>query len=435
MKTRLLGMVFVIIFSSVLIGDAYGSISFDKGGYTWTDKINIRITEHGMDSASVKIYTDDHELNNYKLSKTGNGLYTGKIILTGFSHDVDGDGRSDTNPRTMGSGPNNGFLEITRDGEFKVHVRFADGDTISQSIKIRWNMGLIGFDKSQYSLDNFAKLKVIDPDMNLNPETLDKVPIHVFSDSDKAGLLVNAIETQEESGIFETIVTFSSQNDSNGDRLFTVIGDSVYAKYVDYTLPSPHNVNDDVDIVVESKMTNESDSFIQPSRMGMMQWTMFSYFENDDGLVEIIDPDMNLNPDRVDTFTVHVWSESDANGINLVLVETDESTGVFEGAVPFTTSDESSGHRLRVNYGDIVQARYVDGMQSTHTTFDDTIISENTTIKKTPSAPLKQKSSGISSENISCKTGLEKLSRSGGSIVCVKPLTAEKLVQLDVFWR
>ena len=67
MKTRLLGMVFAIVFSSALVGDAYGSISFDKGGYTWTDKINIRITEHGMDSASVKISTDDHELNNYKL--------------------------------------------------------------------------------------------------------------------------------------------------------------------------------------------------------------------------------------------------------------------------------------------------------------------------------------------------------------------------------
>ena len=78
-------------------------------------------------------------------------MYTGKIILTRFSHDVDGDGRSDTNPRTMGSGPNNGFLEITRDGELKIHVRFADGDTISQSIKIRWNVGLIGFDKFQYS--------------------------------------------------------------------------------------------------------------------------------------------------------------------------------------------------------------------------------------------------------------------------------------------
>ena len=308
MKTMFLGLVFVIIFSIVLIDNAYGSISFDKGSYTWTDKINIRITEHGMDSSSVKIYTDNHELNNYKLSKTGNGLYTGKIILTGFPHDVNGDGKSDTNPRTMGSGPNNGFLETTHDDEFKVYVRFADGDTISQSVKIRWNLGLIGFDTPQYSLDDFAKLKVIDPDMN-------------------------------------------------------------------------------------------------------------------------------LNPDRMDTFTVHVWSESDVGGIDLVMIETDESTGIFEGAVTFTTSDESSGHRLRVIHGDTVQARYVDGMQSVHTTIDDTIISENTKIKKSLSAPLKQKSSGILSEHISCKTGLEKLFRSGDSVVCVKPLTAEKLVQLDVFWR
>ena len=87
MKTRLLIIiVFVIVFSSVFVGNAYGSIYFDKEVYTWTDKINIRITEHGIDAdgSSVKIYTDNYELKNYKLAKSGNGLYTGKIILTGF---------------------------------------------------------------------------------------------------------------------------------------------------------------------------------------------------------------------------------------------------------------------------------------------------------------------------------------------------------------
>ena len=49
-------VVFVIIFSSVFMGTAYGSIFLDKSIYTWTDKINIRITEHGVDAdgASVK---------------------------------------------------------------------------------------------------------------------------------------------------------------------------------------------------------------------------------------------------------------------------------------------------------------------------------------------------------------------------------------------
>lgn len=96
----------VILFSSIFVGTAYGAISLDKGTYTWTDKVDIRVTEHGLDSdgTSVKISTSVHQLNDYKLSKAGNGLYTGEIILTGFLHDADGDGRPDTNPRTTGTG-------------------------------------------------------------------------------------------------------------------------------------------------------------------------------------------------------------------------------------------------------------------------------------------------------------------------------------------
>ena len=413
-----------------IIPYVYGSISFDKSSYTWTDEINIRITEHGIDAdgTSVKIYTDNHELNNYKLSKTGNGLYTGKIILTGFLHDVNGDGKPDTVPRTIGNGPNNGFLEAQNDDELKIYVKFGDGDTISKSVKIMWNAGLIGFDLPEYQLEQFAKLQVTDPDMNLNPDTLDKIQLHVFSDSDKAGLLVDAIETMETSGMFETVVSFSSYDVSSGDRLFVLIGDSIYAKYTDYTLPSPYSIDDDSDLVVTSKIVDENTLFPIPSSANMV-WELSSYFGTDDGMIQVIDPDMNLNSDRIDTFPIYVWSESDNDGIDVVLVETDESTGIFQGTVTFTTSDESSGNRLRVSPGDIVHAKYLDGMQSTFTVLDDSIITSNVEIKQSISFPLKQKTSGITLDNIACKVGLEKIFKSNDSVICVKPLTAEKLVQ------
>jgi len=64
----------VILFSSVFAGTAYGAISLDKGTYTWTDKVHIRVTEHGLDldGTSVRISTSDPHLNNYKMSKAGN---------------------------------------------------------------------------------------------------------------------------------------------------------------------------------------------------------------------------------------------------------------------------------------------------------------------------------------------------------------------------
>lgn len=238
------------LLSSVFVGVAYGAVSLDKGTYTWTDKVHIRITEHGLDSdrTSVKIYTSNHQLNNYKLSKAGNGLYVGEITLTGFLHDVDGDGRLDTNPRTMGTGSNNGFLESQRDDELKISIRFGDGDTITKSAKIRWNVGTIDFDMPRYPIDETSSVQVTDPDLNLNPQTLDRIKISISSDSDKAGILINAIETAKESGIFNATISFVQDSASSGDRLFAVPVDSIYARYEDRTLPSLHSVSGDLKI-------------------------------------------------------------------------------------------------------------------------------------------------------------------------------------------
>lgn len=137
MKTIFLIVAILGLFvsSTLFVSDVYASIYLDKGKYTWTDKINIRVTEHGVDSqgASVTVSTSDHELRNYKLSKAGNGLFTGQVTLTGFSHDANGNGKSDTIPRTTGSGSNNGFLETDRDDEFTISTRFADGDEIKKN--------------------------------------------------------------------------------------------------------------------------------------------------------------------------------------------------------------------------------------------------------------------------------------------------------------
>jgi len=81
---------------------------------------------------------------------------------------------------------------------------------------------------------------------------------------------------------------------------------------------------------------------------------------------------MNLNPEAVDNFNVDVWSDSDSGGIDLTVTETNEATGIFEGTVFFTTTDESSGHRLRVSEGDTVTASYADNtLPNPYTTADE----------------------------------------------------------------
>ena len=82
---------------------------------------------------------------------------------------------------------------------------------------------------------------------------------------------------------------------------------------------------------------------------------------------------MNWDPENVDNFEVDVWSDSDAGGISLMVSETNEATGIFEGTVSFTVDDESSGHRLRVAEGDTITVEYEDNTLPgpTYTTSDD----------------------------------------------------------------
>ena len=255
--------------------DPYSPIFTDKPVYSWTDKIKMTIIapswnsdRHLIDSIGdtqdhpIKISTREHSLEPYRFTETdvNSGVFTAEIILTGFLHDVDGDGDIDTNPRTIGNGPTSGFLEVGRDSAITISFEFADGVVLTESVPVNWNLGTIGFSKEVFLLDDSATVRVIDLDMNLNPEALDNVPIHIFSDSDLGGIEVTAVETSENSGLFIGTVTFSQTLPSSGDRLFSLPSDTIFAKYEDHTLPKPYSISDSVEIETFAK----ADSSIPP---------------------------------------------------------------------------------------------------------------------------------------------------------------------------
>ena len=249
----------------------YSPIFTDQDVYTWTDKVYITIlapswnaNRDGIDSIGedeehfVKISTANHSLKPYKLTETGtnNGIFTGEVILTGFLHDTNGDGKPDTNPRTMGRGPTNGFLETTNDGGITISFEFADGVVLTHSALIRWNIGEVSFMEPTYFVGDSAKIQVIDPDMNLNPEIIDQVDLKVTSHSDAAGIVATATETNEASGIFEAAISFTQSSSSSGNRLFANPGDILEVKYRDYTLPRPYSISDDLEITSLAKFTS-----------------------------------------------------------------------------------------------------------------------------------------------------------------------------------
>jgi len=247
----------------------YAPIFTDKEVYTWTDKVYITVVapswnanRYGIDSIGtqdghfIKIYTSAHSLEPYKLTETepNSGVFIGEVILTGFLHDVDDDGKPDTNPRTVGNGPTNGFLEVDRDGGLTISFEFAEGVVLTYSALISWNIGEINFSKEIYLIGESAQIIIIDPDMNLNPEAVDQVNVEIYSDSDVAGILVNAIETEEDSGLFKASISFTQNTVSSGNRIFALPGDVIYGKYEDNTLPSPYSIQDDLDVKIESRL-------------------------------------------------------------------------------------------------------------------------------------------------------------------------------------
>tara|TARA_Y100000590_G_scaffold319573_1_gene361675 strand:+ start:211 stop:1392 length:1182 start_codon:yes stop_codon:yes gene_type:complete len=291
MKKILLLVFLVIPFIQIAMSEEipdydkpYAPIFFDKSVYSWTEKIKITIIAPSWNTGmnlidsiggdpnySIDVSTNKYQLKEYKLYETdpSSGIFTGEVILTGFLHDVDGDGDYDTNPRTTGTGPNGGYLQNDEDSGITVSFEFADGVILSESVKIQWNKGdLKILDANQDS----AKIKLFDRDMNLNPESVDTVNIDIFSENDSAGINIEIIETEENSGIFEGTITITQTDQSSGDRLYALPDSEITAKYSDRTLPRPFTTSDELDIFATYKIFSDTPSIerLQVSQTGIL---------------------------------------------------------------------------------------------------------------------------------------------------------------------
>jgi len=243
------------------------TVELDQKVYTWTDKVYMTIVapDHNFDGDlideigntdddPIKISTRGFDLDNYKLVETGTdtGIFTGEVILTGFAHDADGQEGNDTNPRTSGEGPTDGFLQTDDDDGLTVSFEFSEDETIVGSSLIRWNIGEVQWLEASYPASGTGVVRVIDPDMNLDPEAVDNFDVDVWSDSDAGGIDLTVTETNEATGIFEGTVFFTVADESSGHRLRVAEGDTVTAEYEDNTLPDPYTTADELDITATS---------------------------------------------------------------------------------------------------------------------------------------------------------------------------------------
>ena len=238
------------------------TIDLDQKVYSWTDKVYITVVapDHNFDNNLIdeigetdedplRVATKGFDLDNYRLVETGfdTGIFTGEVILTGFAHDPTGDGNKVV-PRTSGNGPTDGYLQTPESGGISVSYEFSEDETVFTSSIIRWNIGDVQWLEASYPASGTGVLRVIDPDMNLNPEAVDNFDVNIASNTDASGITLTVTETNEATGIFEGTVFFTTTGGSSGHRLRVSEGDTVTADYADGTLPLPYTVNDSVSI-------------------------------------------------------------------------------------------------------------------------------------------------------------------------------------------
>ena len=252
------------------------SVALDQKVYSWTDKVYITVTapDHNFDSDlvdeigtttddPVRVSTRSGTLDQYKLVETGTdtGIFTGEVILTGFAHDADGDtttgddnGNDVTTQRARGNGPTSGFLPASDDDGITVSFEYSEDETAIGTALVRWNIGEVQWLESSYPAAGAGVVRVIDADMNLNPEAVDNFNVEVTSTTDQSGIQLTVTETNTATGIFEGTVDFSLTQSSSGHRLRIEEGDAVIATYNDNTLPAPYTTANELEVVATSQI-------------------------------------------------------------------------------------------------------------------------------------------------------------------------------------
>ena len=230
------------------------TVELDQNVYTWTDKVFITVvaSDYNFDSniideigtpdkGEITIRTRAAEVQ-YRLAETGpdTGVFTGELVLTGDA-DAGIEGPQGTSSDGL-AGPTDGIINTRTSDGISISFDYSDSEApLVASALIRWNVGEVQWLEASYAATGSGVVRIIDPDMNINPDAVDSIDAVVYSETFIGGIELTLTETQEASGIFEGTVEFDPESASDGHRLQVTEGDIVTASYEDETLPKPDN--------------------------------------------------------------------------------------------------------------------------------------------------------------------------------------------------
>ena len=230
----------------------------------------------------------------------------------------------------------------------------------------------IHLNKKVFSWTDRVYITIHAPDFNSDPNIIDEIGV---TTDDKVTISTNGnsipyhlVETGPNTGIFSGYVTLTGDPSLKGPSGVDGQGTNPTG-FLSTCNPTcgptngflPSSRNDGITTSFEyTRDKVVTGSSIIRWNVGNVEWLKPSNSVNGQGIVQITDPDMSLNPDAINKFETNVWSDSDSGGIKLAMTETGPGTGIFQGTVFFTTDSNSAGSRLHILPGDTVTAEYTD---------------------------------------------------------------------------
>ncbi len=222
---------------------------------------------------------------------------------------------------------------------------------------------IIELDQKVYTWTDKVYITAVAPDLIKDPnkiETIGNTAEAILTISTKKATLSNykLVETGKGTGIFTGEIRLSGFSyDAIGDgKIDPIMGKAKGNGPTDGLLASGND--DGITVTLTTPYNSVTGSALVRWNIGEVQWDKNSYRIGDTGVFVVIDPDMNLNPELIDMFKIRVWSDSDAKGTELLVIETGVATGIFAGDIQFGNTTNQS--QIKVSPGDSVVAEYID---------------------------------------------------------------------------
>ena len=241
----------------------------DRIGATEESALTITARGAGATNAEVGV-CNDSDSEGLIETDPNSGVFYGRLKLSGMDHDMNNDGALET--KLGGSSCKNSpfdeyaKVETGRDGAVTVNWEYDidDNKTVSKSMTYGWSIATIDFLEDEYPLDQYNKVEFKLSEKDLGDMPKDKVDLNyrVWSDSDLAGILVEATQDGNWKQKKPYFFYIQDHEESNGDNLYAQEGDTLYVEYVDTTLPAIgpngeiYSESDTLDIIGTTSVTS-----------------------------------------------------------------------------------------------------------------------------------------------------------------------------------